>query len=128
MSTSDPFLNSVLTARAPHWVLDHVRQNSCYRILRWVIDLWALCWIVFWAAVGAFGLAMATQLPRATAVMQRIAEQQGRAGALPLGIWITHAFIIGVGVLGIVFGVAARQFALLLVDIADILLDARRGS
>ena len=87
------------TASAVHAHLAHIRKNSCYGVLRFIIEI-------------TFGLSLIGTIIFFFVTLIQTSEGNGVAT-------LSIAFA---GVLAVTFLVAARQSALLLIDIADTLL------
>src|SRR5439155_2349701 len=106
---------------APGTLLARIRQQSCYKTLRALVNLLAL----FIAALGALSIVISILI---------FAQLPGSQSAV-LELWTIHwrvtflaawAYLMG-GLFLLAVAIAARQAALLLVDIADMLIDRSRN-
>lgn len=118
-SAAYPASENVVEER-PDEYLSNVRDRSCYQTLRSLVN------IVTAIGLIATGLVMLAGLQRcfgsAAALRGVVGDQLDRLGDGLMGGVIT----ILIGLFGMILVVAARQSSLLLVDIADVLIDRGR--
>src|SRR5437870_2043696 len=104
--------------------LERVRGESCYKTLRSLINLLAACLGVLGLLQIAVAIALIFLIPAAQQQYQEVAHEV-RVGS------VTFSFLLDLGILlaglfCLVLAIAGRQAALLLVDIADMMIDRGR--
>ena len=105
----------------PATLLARIREQSCYKTLRAFINLLA----IFVALAGTFSIVISIliflQLPGSQSAVLELWEIRWRVTFLSAWAYLVSGLFL------LAVAIAARQAALLLVDIADMLIDRSRN-